>query len=182
MKAFITSIGEATTDLCEWSLKRNGFNVQVVYNENTSLAEKLEYIYSIADYDFVRVDADVIPNRKLTPETISRDQLLYAVWYQFKCFDWFHQDISYGGIQLYKKASLPTLRQHIKSHLRDERPETSMWRLKEFYEPRKCLSRDLVLGIHGYGQSDLERVKQTKARRGQSAEYDWELAERLSAL
>lgn len=182
MKAFITSIGEATTDLCEWSLKRNGFDVEVIYNETSSLAQKLEYIYTIADYDFVRVDADVIPNRKLTPESISKDQLPYAVWYQFKCFDWFQQDIIFGGIQLYKKAALTVLRQHIGEHLDDERPETSMWRLKEFYEPRKCLSSDMVLGIHGYGQTDIGRIKQTKVRRGQSDGYDWELAEKLSTL
>lgn len=61
MKAYVTSIGEPTTDLCVWSLERNGFET-VLIQDQTTLAEKLKRIYSEADEDFVRIDADVIVN------------------------------------------------------------------------------------------------------------------------
>jgi hypothetical protein len=77
MKAFVTSIGEPTTDLCVWSLERNGFEV-VLLNNGSLLADKLKSIYEQATDDFVRIDADVVVNSTFTPETaLSRLEEFY---------------------------------------------------------------------------------------------------------
>ena len=57
-----------------------------------------------------------------------------------------------------------------------------MWRLPEFNGPRRCVTVTKVMGLHGFAQTDIERVKQTKERRGQLENYDFELAERLTEL
>ena len=57
MKCYVTSIGEPTTDVCVWSLKRNGFDVELL-QDNSSLQNKLKRIFEKADDDFLRVDAD----------------------------------------------------------------------------------------------------------------------------
>lgn len=177
MIAVITSIGEPTTQLCHWALQRQGFQVFLVLDQ-TSLAEKLEAIYEMVDEDFLRVDADVIPNsnvKKLIKESPE------AWWVQGRTFDWFSQDVMNGGVQVIRKVALPTLRANIGKFLTAERPESQMFRLDEFHDPRRCVTSDLVTGLHGYGQADIDRVKATKARRKQDW-YDWELAERIGQL
>lgn len=179
MRAVVTSIGEATTDLCVWSLQRNGFDV-AIYEGQSSLAEKLAQIYEVLDEDFFRIDADVIPNRGLVPEHATNlDPNVW--WLQFMTYDWFKQDVTYGGVQLIRKAALPVLRKHIGEAMQLERPESYMFRLAEFHNPRRCVSNMMIMGLHGY-KNDLNRVRETKARRMQSDNYDFELAERINAL
>lgn len=177
-KAWITSIGEPTTELCKWSLERNGFDV-VVLQDSTSLAQKLKHIYENETEDFLRVDADVIVNRHMKPD-IEIDPDIW--WVQFQCFCWYKQDVSNGGIQFIRKEALPILRKHIDEAMRLERPESHVYRLAEFGDPRRCITKEGIMGIHGYGQTDISRVKSTKARRSQLEDYDFELAERLSSL
>lgn len=179
MRAFITSIGEPTTDLCKWSLERNGFDVHLVVG-NTSLASKLETIYALADDDFFRIDADVIPNRALRPDLAKN--LDPAIWWlQYMTFDWYKQDVTYGGVQFIRKEALPALREHVHEALELERPESYMFRLKEFHNPRRCISNMMIMGLHGY-KNDPVRTKATKERRLQADNYDFELAERINAL
>jgi len=173
MKAFVTSIGESTTEICVWSLERQGFDVELVKG-NDRLSDKLEYIYNATDDDFLRVDADVIVTRKVKLLEVPPG----AWWAQAQCFGWYSQDVIYGGVQLIKKECLPALRKHIVNHLTDERPETSMSRLEEFYNPRRFVSVDLICGIHGY-KNDVDRAKTTKDRRGQF-DFDFELARKLN--
>lgn len=180
MKAFITSIGEPTTRLCKWSLERNGFDVYVVDKDGT-LAQKLKLIYELADDDFIRVDADVIPNSLITPEYLNTLDDPFIWWYQFQTFDWYKQDITHGGIQFIKKEALPALSRNISTFLTAERPESQMYRLDEFENPRRGITVDKVAGIHGYGIKDISEVKRTKARRKQTG-YDWELVEGLNTL
>lgn len=179
MKAIVTSIGEATTDLCVWSLERNGFEV-VKYQSWTSLAEKLLDIYHDIDDDFVRVDADVIPNRNLTPAVA--DNLDPEIWWlQFMTFDWYKQDLAHGGVQLVRKAALPALRANVREALPLERPESWLFRVKEFHNPRRCVTNNKVMGLTNY-HNDMSRVKEVKQRREQLANYDFELAERIEKL
>lgn len=178
MKAFVTSIGETTTDLCVWSLERQGFDVELIYNETSTLAEKLEVIYQRADDDFIRVDADVIVSRNIKELFLPKD----VWWVQAKCFGWYSQDIINGGVQLISKKALPILIENISKYRYAERPETQMFRLPEFNNPRRCITQDILCGIHGYKQNNIERVIETKKRRGQLDNYDFELAERLNAL
>lgn len=194
MLAVVTSIGEPTTDLCIWSLQRNGFTVKVIRDPYSSLWEKLKHIYIGTDEDFLRVDADVIPNRKVTASYLEKQEYVYdlqtvnpahstAWWLQFSAYDWFQQDVMHGGIQFIRKEALPALRAHVDEFERAYRPETYLYRLEEFTNPiRRCVAVNVVAGLHGFAQTDIERVKDTKERRGQMGNYDFELAERLNNL
>ncbi len=179
MKAFVTSTGEPTTDLCVWSLKRSGFDVVLIQND-TSLAEKLKVIYDMADYNFIRVDADVIPNQNLTEACINyaRPEVW---WIQFLTFDWYKQDVTHGGVQLIKREAIPYLREKIANSLGLERPETYMFRIPEFHNPRRCESSPVVMGLHGY-KNDIEKAYQTKKRRDQLHYYDFDLSRKINEL
>lgn len=178
MIAFVTSIGEPTTDLCQWSLKRNGFEVRCTITKS-SLAEKLRVIYDVAEEDFVRVDADVIPNKNLTPDFLKMISQDHIWWYQFLTFDWFKQDVAHGGVQFIKAETIPHLRKHIQEAMDKERPETYMSRLKVFHNPRRFESHPVVMGLQNYN-NDMERVRATKIRREQQSLYDFELAEKIN--
>lgn len=177
MKAFITSIDEPTTELCKWSLERNGFDV-VVIKDNRTLAEKLKDIYFQVEEDFIRVDADVIPNSVLKVQNLNSDIDIW--WQQFKTYDWYKQDLTNGGIQYIKRQAIHYLRKNIDDHLEQDRPESQMYRLPEFHNPRRCITSNKVMGVHGYAQENIKRVKETKDRRKQL--YDWELYERIIEL
>lgn len=181
MIAYVTSIGEKSAELCMWSLERNGFQVLLDDDPTTTLAKKLKVIYHSAEDDFVRVDADVIPNRNLNFHLLEEFNDPEIWWYQFMTFDWYQQNIGYGGVQYIKKEALPYLRENIGKHLSDDRPETAMTRLKDFYEPRRFKSEDIVMGMHNY-KNDMKRVAAVKANRGQSSSYDFELARRIEEL
>lgn len=180
MKAFVTSIGEPTTDLCVWALERQGFEVELVKG-NDLLSHKLEYIYNTADTDFLRVDADIIVNRNLTPELLdSLDKNIW--WWQFITFDWYKQDITHSMAFIQQPAIQP-LRDNIGRFINNLRPETESSRIKEFYNPRRMDTySDKIMGIHGYGITDIEPVKKLKKERKQSHLYDFELADRLDKL
>ncbi len=178
LKAYVTSIGEPTTELCVWALERLGYEV-VLYESSNSLAAKLYDIYHAADTDFLRVDADVIPNRNVL---LLGAMDKTSVWVQGQTFSWHAQDLIYGGVQLIRKEAIPILRKEMPNHLEDERPESAMFRLPQFHEPRVCVSEELVCGLHGWGQTDQKRIRETKARRGQIDNYDWELVEMMGNL
>lgn len=175
MRAYITSIGEKTTELCKWSLERNGFEV-ILVEGLTTLQEKLKFIYNDTNEDFVRVDADVIPNRNLTPD-IKTDNW----WTQFQMFEWFRQDVGWGGVQFIKKEALPALRANVDQFKWHDRPETELSRIPEFHNPRRFASDPTIMGVHNY-KNDIKRVSKVKANRGQSHLFDWALVERINEL
>lgn len=178
MKAYVTSLGETTTDLCVWSLERLGFDVVLLNDPNTILWEKLKEIYSIQNDDFLRVDADVVCNKNVLELIKLRD----LVWYQSLTYDWFKQDITHGGIQFVRQPAIQTIRNHIYEAKWKDRPESYIFRLKEFENPRICGTLQTICGLHGYKQNDVDRVKAVKKRRNQYENYDWELSERISEL
>lgn len=175
--AYVTSIGEPTTDLCVWSLERQGFKVKLL-QDKTSLWDKLVRIYDEAREDFIRVDADVIVNRNVK-QLIKQRELW---WYQTMTYDWHKQDTTHGGIQFIRKEAQPFIREHIQEAHRLERPESYLYRLEAFHKPRKCGTFDKICGLNGYGQTDVGRIFDTKQRRGQLDNYDFELASKVSAL
>lgn len=185
MIAYITSIGEPTTELCMWALERNGFEVKLLERRD-SLAKKLETIYEDAQDDFLRVDADIIVNRNMTPGNLRRieriDYLQNAWWIQFTTFDWFKQDITHS-MSFVKKEALPALRANIGRFKDNIRPETQVSRIEELHNPRRMETYDKeIMGLHGYGVRDLKPVIKLKANRGQSHLYDFELARKLNEL
>lgn len=179
MKAFITSIGEPTTELCEWSLERQGFETVLVKGFD-SFNAKLEFIYNEAEDDFIRIDADVIANRNV--HRLIKECPQEVWWFQSMSFDWWKQDIGYAGVQYIKKECLAIIREHISDVHHIDRPESFMYRLPEFHNPRRCISSDLVCGLHGFAQNDIERVKKLKRKRGQIKDYDFELAEKINEI
>lgn len=183
MKAYITSIGEPTTKICKWALERNQFEVEVIESDS-SLQNKLKAIYEKADSDFLRVDADVVVNKNCHSSNIefAAKTLEDAWWVQFQCWGWYSQDLIYGGVQYIKKEALPYLVRNVDEAAKYNRPETYLSRIKEFYEPRRFQSYNLPMGIHGYGIKDLKKVVIQKANRGQSHNYDFELATELNKL
>jgi hypothetical protein len=184
MIAYITSIGEPTTDLCKWALERNGFEVELVNNQFTSLAEKLRTIYFSAEEDFLRVDADVIVNKNMTPELVKRLSIKFPDiwWWQFLIFDWYKQDIGHQP-SFIRKPALSTLKKNIGTFMYDLRPETECSRVEEFYNPRRFETyKDVVTGIHGYGIKKLEPVMKLKQERGQTDNYDFEMVARLNKI
>lgn len=180
MKAYITSIGEPTTDLCVYTVERNGFEAVLIQDANTTLAQKLKQIYEQADDDFIRIDADVVMNKTLNTKSVVSYQN-DKVWTQFKTWDWLQQSVCHGGVQFIRKAALPVLRKNIDTFMEAERPESQMFRLDEFHNPRKCETSNWIVGLHAY-KSDLEAVKIVKTRRKQLDNYDFDLVERLNAL
>lgn len=179
MKAFVTSIGEPTTRLCCDQLRKHGFEV-VLLKDDRTLWGKLKAIYDQADDDFLRVDADLVPNRNIASFWDTADPGVW--WLQARCFDWWKQDVGHGGAQFIRKAALPYLRVHVGQYEHADRPETELSRIRDFHEPRRFVSSDVVVGLHGYGQADMERVKAVKRRRKQYDNYDFDLVERLEAL
>lgn len=182
MRAYVTSIGEPTAELCAWSLRRLGYDVRVLQDPFTTLQQKLKLIYLDADDDFIRVDADVVCNKYLPAMVLSLQAQPDTWWLAGQTFDWFKQDVTNGGVQLIRKEALPILRAHVDEAAGQERPESFLYRLPEFHNPRRCFVFNGIVGLHGYGQTDIERVKATKARRDQMEAHDFELAERLNAL
>jgi hypothetical protein len=183
MKAYVTSIGEPTTELCLYALQRNGFETFLVQDRNTSLWEKLKFIYETADNDFVRVDADIIVNKRFTPEAVSwltlRDADIW--WWQFLTFDMLKLDTTHS-MAFVKKEAFPALRSKIEMVMNSNRPETEMSRIKEFYEPRRFDTYpDEIMGLHGF-KADLERASKLKNVRNQQDLYDFDMAERMAKL
>jgi hypothetical protein len=183
MKAYVTSIGEQTVDLCVWSLARNGFTVELLDNPGRTLAQKLKWIYEHAGDDFIRIDADVVVNNQFTPAFLTwlqlRDPNIW--WWQFLVFDWFKLNKTHSASYI-KAAAIPALRANIDRFERHNRPETEMSRIKEFYEPRRFETyNDGIIGLHGY-KGNIERAKRLKHIRNQQDLYDFEMAERLNSL
>ena len=177
MKAYIFSMGEPTLQLCEWSLKRQGFETVVVHNPETTFWSKLKWVYEHADDDFLRVDADIVCNKnikKLEPQD-------NCWWHQCFGWDWYAQDVLPISINWIKKESLSYLRTNIDRFENAERPESQMFRLDEFHNPRRCEVYNIIGGLHGYGQKDIDRVRETKERRKQKG-YDFELASALGTF
>lgn len=96
-------------------------------------------------------------------------------------YEWFRQDVGWGGVQLIKKEALPALRANVDRFVWHERPETELSRIKEFNDPRRFTSDPRIMGIHNY-KNDVKRVSRVKANRGQSHLYDWALVERINEL
>lgn len=180
MKAIVTSIGEKTTDLCVWSLERNGFEVEI-YKTDSTLWQKLKEIYNDNEESFLRIDADTVPNKTLTPDFVISSFNHDEWWIQYLTYDWFKQDITHGGAQFIRRQALPYLRDNIENFKAFERPETMLSRIKEFYEPRRFVTNNTLVGLNNY-RNDLQRVRQVKTHRKQADSYDWELAQKLDDL
>lgn len=181
MKAYVFSIGETTTNLCVELMKEMGFEV-ILYNDQTSLWDKLRRFYTEAlqtdDKEFVRIDADIIPNKRTLDLLKVNDGCL---WHCAVGWDWYKQERGAISIHHMKREAVAICLQNIKQARDKNRPESYLWRMQEFHYPRVCHLINISCGMHGYGQKDQrERIKSLKESRNQ--EYDWTLVERIENL
>lgn len=179
MKIWVFSIGEPTTDLCVELLEKYGFDVRLIQDQ-TSLWEKLKRFYTetleTEDYYFMRIDADVIPNRNVNRLV---DDFIHG-WSCASGFDWYKQDRGAISIHVMDRATIEKCLKHIDEAQGEVRPETYLWRLKEVNSLTEVVD-DYSCGIHGYGQQPhRDRIKKLKDERHQ--DYDWDLVERIESL
>lgn len=178
MKAFVFSIGEKTTYLCRDLMKEYGFEV-ILYQDSSSLWEKLKRFYTDAlasgDWFFLRIDADIIPNRN-----VIKFSKYSKGWTCASGFDWYKQDRGAISIHFMDRANIETCLEHIEEAKDKVRPETYLWRLPDINFNTRVEDK-YNCGIHGYGQQDQrERIKALKQSRNQ--DYDWPLVERIESL
>lgn len=177
MIAYVTSIGEKTTEICCQQLRRYGFFV-VLLNKKEEWIDKYKRFINLADEDCLRIDADIIPNHKVKfIEVDSKDALMI----QHKLFDFYRNDVIIGGAVFYRRKALKIIKKNIGGLNRD-RPETSAWRLNELV--KDTVTSDLVVGMHGFFQDKetMERAEKNKMARDQIGYYDFNLAFKLMKL
>lgn len=182
MIAYVTSIGEATTDICVWQLKRFGFDV-VLLKGKESWFDKYSRFIDMADIegeDCLRVDADIIVNKaikKVQDDNCGRTVLMtqYAVW------DFYKNAISNTCPIYYSKEALPIIERNL-NRLDNQRPECSASRLKEVHPEFDINAR--IVGTHGFFQrpADMDRAYESRKRKRQLGEFDFELVNKIREL
>lgn len=139
MKAFLTSVGESTEQVCKEQLEKLGFEV-VLLNDKEDWPTKYKRFIDLANEDCLRVDADTILFNDFEipklPE-ISMAQWLVADRKRFK--------INAGQPVYYSKKLLDIAK---KVPVLNIRPETSMWRSPEII--KYTMTIDKVAGLHGF--------------------------------
>lgn len=182
MKCFVFSIGESTTDLCCELMREYGYGV-ILYQDQTTLWEKLKRFYTEAletnDKTFVRIDADIIPNRNVDKLVEFHGKEVLA-WTCASGYDWYKQDRGAISIHVMDRKIIEECLEHIQEAESLTRPETYLWRLSTINQYTK-IQDGFNSGIHGYGQkSQRDRIKQLKHVRNQP--YDWSLIDRIEQL
>lgn len=174
MIAYVFSVGEPTTDLCVEALRKQGLDV-ILYQDGSRFSEKYRRLMNEATGDFLRVDADIIINDRLS-EYLSQAK----DWSCAYGWVWWQQDLQPISVMYYS----PEVVDIIKKHLHDPdfdrtpRPEQYMWSLPELKD--KIHKINVPLGIKGYGVRNLTPVKKRKKDRNQY--YDWWWIEKINKL
>jgi hypothetical protein len=183
MKAYITSIGERTTDACAAQLKRLGYDV-VLIGGVERWDDKYRRFLGMADEDCLRVDADVILNGELTTEVLEKLSRLYgrSLMLQFSIFDFCSMNVRQGQPIFYRKAVLEKIRRNL-SFMNHSRPEAWAWRLPEI-NPHTSMISDRIVGIHGFFQTqkEIDRAIEHRIARKQEDEIELDLINDLKKL
>lgn len=177
MNAYLTSIGEKTTEIAKEQLERYGFNVIVLGGEEKWYDKYKRFVF-LAYENCIRIDADVIVNENIKEFQDFGDRFMIQ---QALTYDFYRNDLGITSPVYYTKGALRLIRKNWDKVSRD-RPEASACRIPEI-NPFK-FTNELIVGIHGFFQKgeDLERHKQHKIERKQMEQYDFELAEKLLKL
>lgn len=183
MKAYVTSIGENTTELCVYQLQKYGFEVEVLDEEMRWIDKYKEFI-CLANENCIRVDADCIVNKNIEvfANWVKNDESFNDYYMiSFNGWDYYKNNVGVIGITYYSKRCLNILK-HKLDLLDPKRPETSAWRLPEIVN--KTFNNSLVAGIHGIAQfsTDIKRHIGHKIERKQIGDYDFDLASRIDDL
>src|SRR3972149_4214128 len=132
MKVFITSIGEATTNVCVWQARRLGFLDLVVLDQKESWYQKyIQFLNLAKEYAFcLRIDADVILNRRILNYMWLTEIQSDIDMYQFNLYCQYKNDIMIGQPVFYRRSRIELALKHIKDEtFHHNRPETDVWRL-----------------------------------------------------
>jgi hypothetical protein len=178
MKAFITSVGERTTDICIERLNYFGFET-VVFRKQETWWDKYKHFISQASEPCIRVDADTIINANIIPALLDIDPEKYMVQFHYYCL--YSNSVRIGCPVYYNEKALEIIKRNLGT-LNHERPETFAWRLPEINNGHNFTDPSIV-GIHGFYQ-DVEtiiRAKNNKLIRKQDG-FDFELALNLANL
>lgn len=185
MKIFVTSIGERTTMLTCWQLKRLGFEV-VLLLDNESWPDKYARFINMAvqhNKPCLRVDADVICNQELFNYSNEYNliTLKRPLMVQFHTYDLYRNSIGITSPVLYSRKALKIIQANL-TNISQDRPEATAWRLPEI-NPYTVTS-PLVVGFHGFYQDGktLARAKENKKMRQQDHLYDWPLVDEIMKM
>lgn len=178
MKAYVTSIGEWTTEICCEQLRRFGFEV-VLLDGVEPWWDKYQKFIKMADEGCLRIDADVIVNENI--RDIFKALTLGALMIQCKGYDFYRNDIGIISPIYYSERALKIIKENL-DYLSPQRPEATAWRLPEI-NPFTATC-DLVIGMHGFFQdrTAFDRALKNKTDRKQIEGYDFELADKLLKL
>lgn len=181
MKAYVTSIGERTTEICVRELQRVGFEVELL-DLPIPWHEKYMAFLTMAKMEgkpCIRVDADVIVNDNIrVMKNMPMTKMLMA---QCQVFDLHKNDLHWGGPIYYSPESFDIILGSFRK-LERSRPETSAWRLPKING--RTMSVPDVVGMHGFYQ-DLDTIKrglENKVARKQITRHDADRTIKLELL
>jgi len=173
MKAYLTSIGEQTTDLCKLQLEKFGFDVKVL-DEKEDWPTKYKRFIDTANEDCLRIDADVILFNDKVKLAFNAQMPAMVQW---KIIDFYTLTERVGQPVFYSKELLEIIK---KLPVNNFRPETSMWRNPEVMKHTHNINE--IVALHGFWQSkqDMKRAKDNRIARVHN--YDQELVDILNKL
>lgn len=183
MRAYLTTIGERTTNICKEQLIRCGFDV-VIFDKVEPWIDKYKRFLDIANEDCLRIDADIIlcKNAKKYIENeiyYHNDLRCTDGWlFGFTLFDFYRNDLYFGSPVFYTKQALDIMKKNI-DRVSELRPEVSMSRLPEITSHYIVCHK--VIGMHGFFQNKdaVDRAMENKIKRGQMDLYDFELVNKI---
>ena len=183
MKAYVTSIGEKTTEICVQQLKKFGVEV-VLLDKEESWESKYKRFIRMAHEDnenCIRVDADVIVNKYIQEAMYCGDLEDGTLIVSFCLYDLYRNGIFAGSPIFYTKKALGIIDRY-KMMLHPDSPESSACRLDQI-NPHKYQS-DIIVGMHGFFQNygTIERAIINKKDRKQQDLFDFELVDKLMNL
>lgn len=182
MKAYVTTIGEKTTELCCSQLEKFGFEV-VLLDKIESWESKYKRFINMAHEDnenCLRVDADVIVNENI--KTLGGNHLTPRILIESgSLYDLYRNGVFRGSPIFYTKKAIGIIHRY-KSMLHPNRPESSACRL-DGINPHKYQS-DTIVGMHGFFQNRdaVEKAMINKKDRKQQDLFDFELVDKLMNL
>ena len=137
MRAYLTSIGETSEQVCKNQLNKLGFEV-ILMNDKEDWPTKYKKFINLADDDCLRIDADVILFNDFKIPKLPK--ICMAQW---QVVDFRKLALHVGQPIYYSKKLLDIVKTlPVSIH----RPETSMWRRPEIINHTLTIKE--VAGLH----------------------------------
>ena len=137
MKAYLTSVGETTEQVCKSQLEKLGFEV-ILLNDKEDWSTKYKKFIDMANENCLRIDADIILFNDFKIPELPEISIV-----QWQVVDYKKFKIHTGQPLYYSKKILDIAKILPVSNVR---PETSMWRRPEIIKYTKTIKE--VVGLH----------------------------------